>query len=55
MADFEICWMDQREQIRLKPVDPAYPVEDFDCWVARENSVAAERWRQRAGGGRGEA
>ncbi|MFF3336264.1 hypothetical protein ACFYWX_43310 [Streptomyces sp. NPDC002888] len=48
MTDFEIWWMDERAQIRLKPVDPAYLVEDFDCWVARENSVAAKQWLQRA-------
>ncbi|NUK12795.1 hypothetical protein HRW18_33495, partial [Streptomyces lunaelactis] len=37
VADFEIWWMGERAQIRLKPVDPAYLVEDFDRWVAHEN------------------
>ncbi|NUK21587.1 hypothetical protein HRW11_01150 [Streptomyces lunaelactis] len=55
VADFEIWWMGERAQIRLKPVDPAYLVEDFDRWVAHENSVAAAQWRQRARGARGEA
>ncbi|GAB2816943.1 hypothetical protein GCM10027200_15600 [Lentzea nigeriaca] len=48
VTEFEIWWMDERPQIRLKPVDPAYVREDFDGWVAEENSTAAERWRQSA-------
>ncbi|MFF1916276.1 hypothetical protein ACFVYE_32755 [Streptomyces sp. NPDC058239] len=52
VTDFEIWWMDERPQIRLKPVDPAYLVEDFDCWVAQQNSGAAKQWLQRAGGRR---
>ncbi|MEU9887805.1 hypothetical protein [Sphaerisporangium sp. NPDC051011] len=34
-TDFEIWWMDERPQIRLKPVNPAYLRDDFDDWAAR--------------------
>ncbi|MEU9212761.1 hypothetical protein AB0D27_33790 [Streptomyces sp. NPDC048415] len=49
MTNFEIWWMDERPQIRLKPIESAYLLEDFDCWVAQQNSVAAKQWLQRAG------
>ncbi|MFF0000608.1 hypothetical protein [Streptomyces avermitilis] len=49
MTDFEIWWMDERPQLRLKQAESAYLLEDFDCWVAQENSVAAKQWLQRAG------
>jgi hypothetical protein len=49
VTDFEIWWMDERPQIRLKPVESAYLLEDFDCWVAQQNSIAAKQWLQRAG------
>ncbi|MFF4353784.1 hypothetical protein [Streptomyces sp. NPDC001530] len=49
VTDFEIWWMDERPQIRLKPVKSAYLLEDFDSWVAQQNSVAAKQWLQRAG------
>jgi hypothetical protein len=50
VTNFEIWWMDERPQIRLKPIESAYLLEDFDCcWVAQQNSVAAKQWLQRAG------
>jgi hypothetical protein len=33
VTDFEIWWMDERPQIRLRPVDPAYLLDDFDDWA----------------------
>ncbi|MER5623683.1 hypothetical protein ABT061_21870 [Streptosporangium sp. NPDC002544] len=30
VTDFEIWWMDERPQIRLKPADPTYLRSDFD-------------------------
>ncbi|MER6831486.1 hypothetical protein ABT352_36230 [Streptosporangium sp. NPDC000563] len=35
VTQFEIWWMDDRPQIRLKPVDPAYLRDDFEEWVMR--------------------
>ena len=32
-TDFWIWWMDERPQIRLVPVNPAYQVEDFETYV----------------------
>ena len=34
-SQFEVWWADERMQIRLKPVDPAFLWEDFDAWQAR--------------------
>ncbi|MFP3986240.1 hypothetical protein U9R90_01780 [Streptomyces sp. E11-3] len=49
VTDFEIWWwLDERPQIRLKPVDPAYLVEDFDTWVTQQNTGAANAWLHRA-------
>lgn len=32
---FEVWWADERRQLRLKPVDPAYVREDFAEYAAR--------------------
>lgn len=39
-TDFEIWWMDERPQIRLKPVDSAYLRDDFDSWATRFRGYA---------------
>ncbi|MFJ9080268.1 hypothetical protein ACIRO3_34275 [Streptomyces sp. NPDC102278] len=33
VADFEIWWVDSRQQIRLKPADPRYLRNDFASFV----------------------
>jgi hypothetical protein len=48
VTEFEVWWMDERPQIRLKPVDPEYVRDDFDRWILTQNSAAAERWRRSA-------
>ncbi|CAL9623649.1 hypothetical protein SUDANB6_05920 [Streptomyces sp. enrichment culture] len=34
-TEFEVWWVDERPQIRLKPVDPQYLREDFTEWLSR--------------------
>jgi hypothetical protein len=34
-AEFEVWWVDERPQVRLKPVDPRFLREDFDEWLSR--------------------
>lgn len=34
-AEFEVWWVDERPQIRLKPVDTRFLREDFDEWLSR--------------------
>jgi hypothetical protein len=41
VAEFEIWWMDERPQIRLKPIDPAYLREDFGTWARKVGFPAA--------------
>ena len=36
-ADFEIWSMDDRPQIRLRPLDPTFLREDFDEWILRND------------------
>ncbi|MFI5797470.1 SUKH-3 domain-containing protein [Streptomyces sp. NPDC051677] len=33
-AEFEVWWADQRQQVRLKPVDPQFLRDDFAHWQA---------------------
>ncbi|MET9914608.1 hypothetical protein ABZZ74_49360 [Streptomyces sp. NPDC006476] len=33
-AEFEVWWADQRQQVRLKPVDPQFLRDDFARWQA---------------------
>ncbi|MEU0935995.1 hypothetical protein [Embleya sp. NPDC005971] len=40
-GEFEIWWIDRRAHIRLKPVDPNQPREDFDRWIVVRDSAAA--------------
>lgn len=47
VTEFWIWWMDERPQIRLLAVDPAYRVEDFDTWLADQDTHAAEVFRRR--------
>lgn len=35
VTEFEVWWLDDRLQIRLKPVDPAYLWDDFDERIVR--------------------
>ncbi|MFC4531764.1 hypothetical protein [Sphaerisporangium dianthi] len=35
VTDFEIWWIDERPQIRLKPVDAAYLRDDYDAWATK--------------------
>jgi hypothetical protein len=35
VTDFEIWWMDERPQIRLKPADPGYLRDGFDDWAIK--------------------
>jgi hypothetical protein len=30
LAEFELWWADERQQVRLKPVDPQFVTDDFD-------------------------
>ncbi|MFI5829233.1 hypothetical protein ACIA6C_18595 [Streptomyces sp. NPDC051578] len=34
-TEFEVWWVAERPQIRLKPVDPRFRREDFDEWLSR--------------------
>ncbi|WP_432030076.1 hypothetical protein [Streptomyces sp. 1222.5] len=34
-SEFEVWWVDERPQIRLKPVDSRYLREDFTEWLSR--------------------
>jgi hypothetical protein len=35
LADFELWWADERQQVRLKAVDPQFVTDDFDEYVAK--------------------
>ena len=39
VTEFEIWWLDDRPQIRLKPVDLAYLRDDFNEWAVRFRGV----------------
>ncbi|HVK23589.1 MAG TPA: hypothetical protein VM677_19730 [Actinokineospora sp.] len=41
VAEFKIWWMDERPQLRLVPIDPAYRREDFDTWLLTHNTAAS--------------
>ncbi|MGW8631958.1 hypothetical protein [Streptomyces sp. NPDC055793] len=34
-TEFEVWWVDERPQVRLKPVDRQFLREDFDEWLSR--------------------
>jgi hypothetical protein len=40
VTGFEIWWMDERPQIRLKPADPAYLRDDYTEWAIRFRGYA---------------
>lgn len=45
-SEFEVWWADERMQLRLKPLDPAFLWEDFEAWQARVRpNWSAERGR----------
>lgn len=38
-SEFEVWWADERMQIRLEPVDPAFLREDLAAWQARVRPI----------------